>query len=212
MTQISILGSGRVATTLATKLVSAGHQVTIGSRDVAKAEAEWADKGVRVTDSADAVQGASIVINATPGEGSLERLSALKDELGGKILIDVSNATERGPGGMPGDLLYPNSSLAEKLQAALPDTAVIKTLNTMLFMVMTAPGSLQVPPTAFVSGNDQGAKTAVTALLGELGWPPESVIDLGDIGTAKATEALILLVGPMLQSQGMKPFAVSVAR
>ena len=212
MTQISILGSGRVATTLAQKLVSAGHQVTIGSRDVAKAEAEWAVKGVRVTDAADAARSASIIINATPGEGSLERLSALKDELRGKILVDVSNATERGPGGLPGDLLYPNSSLAEKLQSALPDTAVIKTLNTMLFMVMADPGSLAVPPTAFVSGNDQAAKAAVFALLGDLGWPPDGIIDLGDISTAKATEALILMVGPLIRSQGMKPFAMSIAR
>lgn len=40
-------------------------------------------------------------------------------------------------------------SLAERLQDALPDTRAVKPLNTMLFMVMTDPGSLATPPTAY---------------------------------------------------------------
>jgi 8-hydroxy-5-deazaflavin:NADPH oxidoreductase len=105
---------------------------------------------VTFNDLTQTARDASIIINATPGETSLERLSALKSELDGKILIDVSNATERGENGMPGNLKYPNSSLAEHLQAALPNTFVVKTLNTMLFTVMIDPQGLRVPPTAFV--------------------------------------------------------------
>ena len=50
------------------------------------------------------------------------------------------------------------SALAEQLQHSLPGTRVVKTLNTMLFSVMTAPATLTQPPTAFLSGDDTDAK------------------------------------------------------
>ncbi|BFV58524.1 hypothetical protein KCMC57_up36280 [Kitasatospora sp. CMC57] len=114
--------------------------------------------------------------------------------------------------GLPGDLWYPGSSLAEQLQAALPDTRVVKTLNTMLFMVMTAPETLATPPTAYLSGDDQAAKKSVTALLGDLGWQPAWIEGLGGIATARAAEAVILLVPHILRRRGFKPFAVSLVR
>ncbi len=212
MSNIGILGSGRVSTVLATKLSSAGHDITIGTRDIAKASANWKGTAVTFKDHAQAIRAASVVINATPGETALERLSALRDELNGKILIDVSNATERGQDGMPGNLKYPNSSLAEHLQEALPGTAVVKTLNTMLFTVMIDPRSLNIPPTVFLSGNDQHAKETVKGLLGDLGWPLEWIEDLGDISSARGTEALMLLVPHIIRSRGFVPFALTVAR
>jgi predicted dinucleotide-binding enzyme len=42
---------------------------------------------------------------------------------------------------------------------------VVKSLNTMLFSVMTAPRGLGMPPTAFVSGNDADAKSVVKVAL-----------------------------------------------
>ena len=152
------------------------------------------------------------MINATPGDSALDRLSGLRGELAGKILIDVSNATRDAADGLPGDLCYPGSSLAEHLQAALPDTHVVKTLNTMLFMVMTAPDTLTTPPTAYLSGNDGPAKKTVAGLLGDLGWQPTWIEDLGDITTARATEAMILVVPHILRRNGFQPFAVSLAR
>lgn len=212
MSNIGILGSGRVATALASKLTTTGHDVTIGTRNQAEAEAGWIGPDITFTDPAQTARGASVVINATPGDTSLERLSALRAELDGKILIDVSNATEDGPDGLPGNLSYPNSSLAEHLQEALPNTAVVKTLNTMLFTVMVDPYSLKIPPTAFLSGNDGDAKAVVVGLLGDLGWPPEWIEDLGDISTARGPEALILLVPHIIRSRGLAPFALTVAQ
>lgn len=147
-----------------------------------------------------------------PAAGSLERLAALREELRGKILVDVSNATTDGPDGLPADLLYPGSSLAERLQEALPDTRVVKTLNTMLFPVMTAPAMLTRPPTAFLSGEDPQAKQTVHDLLTDLGWRKEWISDLGGIRTARATEAAILFVPHVIRSSGFAPFALSIAR
>lgn len=198
MNEIAVLGNGRVGGSLAAALTRAGHQVTVADRTPGAA--------------ADAIRTARIVINATPGAGSLERLSALRAELRGKILVDVSNATTDGPDGLPADLLYPGSSLAEQLQEALPETRVVKTLNTMLFTVMTAPGALTQPPTAFLSGESPQAKQTVRDLLTDLGWHKEWITDLGGIRTARATEAAILFVPHVIRSSGFAPFALSLAR
>ncbi|MER8185855.1 NAD(P)-binding domain-containing protein [Kitasatospora sp. NPDC094015] len=198
MTTIAVLGNGRVGGNLAAALTLAGHEVTVADREPG--------------DAAAAAQAAEVVINATPGAGSLKLLTDLRDELRGKILIDVSNATTDGPDGLPADLIYPGSSLAEQLQEALPDTRVVKSLNTMLFPVMTAPASLTQPPTVFLSGEDQQAKQTVHGLLTDLGWHPEWITDLGGITTARATEAAILFVPHVIRSTGFTPFAVSIAR
>lgn len=41
---------------------------------------------------------------------------------------------------------------------------------------------------------------------------PSVIEDLGDITTARATEALVLLVPHVLRRTGVRPFAVSLAR
>ncbi|MET9653410.1 NAD(P)-binding domain-containing protein [Streptomyces sp. NPDC006460] len=198
MTTIAVLGNGRVGGNLATALTRAGHQVRVADRAPGAA--------------ADASRTARIVINATPGAGSLERLAALREELRGKILVDVSNATVDGPDGLPADLIHPGSSLAEQLQGALPETHVVKTLNTMLFPVMTSPATLTQTPTAFLSGENSQAKQTVLDLLTDLGWREEWITDLGGIRTARATEAAILFVPHVIRSSGITPFAISIAR
>ncbi|MFB6805132.1 NADPH-dependent F420 reductase [Streptomyces sp. NPDC056387] len=198
MTTVAVLGNGRVGGSLAAALTRAGHEVT----------------GVDSTPGAatDAARTARIIINATPGAGSLDRLVALREELRGKILVDVSNATVDGPDGLPAHLIYPGSSLAEQLQEALPETRVVKTLNTMLYPVMTAPATLSQAPTVFLSGEDPQAKQTVRELLGDLGWRTEWMSDLGGIRTARATEAAILFVPHVIRSGGFAPFAISIAR
>ncbi|MGW0971239.1 NADPH-dependent F420 reductase [Streptomyces sp. NPDC002516] len=198
MSMIAVLGNGRVGGSLSAALTRAGHEVTVADRSPGAA--------------ADAARTAQIVVNATPGAGSLERLLALREELEGKILVDVSNATVDGPDGLPAGLLHPGSSLGEQLQEALPGTRVVKTLNTMLYTVMTAPGTLAQAPTAFLSGEDPGAKQVVRGLLHDLGWHPEWITDLGGIQTAQATEAAVLFVPHVIRSSGFAPFAVSIAR
>ncbi|MFF9120609.1 NADPH-dependent F420 reductase [Streptomyces massasporeus] len=198
MTTIAVLGNGRVGGSLATALTRAGHEVTVAGREPGAV--------------ADAARTARIVINATPGAGSLDRLVALREELRDKVLVDVSNATVDGADGLPGHLIYPGSSLAEQRQEALPETHVVKTLNTMLFPVMTAPATLTRAPDAFLSGDDPRAKRTVRQLLLELGWRTEWITDLGGIQTARATEAAILFVPHVIRSSGFAPFAISIAR
>ena len=82
-------------------------------------------------------------------------------------------------------------SLGERIQRAFPEARVVKTLNTMNCFVMVDPARVAGEHSVFVSGDDTGAKKAVTALLGSLGRPEASVIDLGDITSARGAEMVL---------------------
>jgi predicted dinucleotide-binding enzyme len=209
MSTISILGTGRVSTILATGLAAAGHRVLVGTRTPPPYGVAGA---LETVDLSTAAATASVVINATPGDTSVATLSALGAELEGKILIDLSNATTRTSGGLPDAPALGGSSIGERLQAALPGTRVVKSLNTMMFTVMTAPGSLSAPPTAFVSGDDASAKATTTALLQDLGWAAEWIVDLGGIETARGPEAMAVIVPSLIAVLGFTPFALGVTR
>ena len=208
---IAVLGTGNVGSVLAGALARAGHAVTAGSRDPARRAATWTVP-VPLTGLAEAAEYADVVVNATPGHESVRLLSPLAPQLAGAVLVDVANAVEQGPDGFATALRYPGSSLAEELQRALPDTRVVKTLNTIgPAEAMVTPAALTIPPSAFLSGDDDTAKATVAALLGDLGWHRDQILDLGGLDTAGVTEAFVLLVRPLVRALGPAPFALTVA-
>jgi len=197
--QLGILGTGRVAQTLARSWSAAGHQAVLGSRDPAAKNGLDAP----VTSREAAVAESDVVVNATPGSASLEVVAGIGAAVfAGKVLIDVANASTASF-----ELVYPNSSLGEKLQAALPAAKVVKTLNTAAMSVLTQPASLP-PSSVFVSGDDAGAKATVTSLLTDLGWPEGAIVDLGGIVSARGPEHYFLMFAAIVQSLGTPNFNI----
>jgi hypothetical protein len=208
---IGILGAGRVGSTLATGFAASGHDVIVGTRDGARPSDWKGPDGVRFADHRGTARDAAVVFNATPGDTAVERLRGLRFELADKVLVDLSNALNHGQDGESETLIYPNSSVAEHLQEALPDTAVVKALNTMLFPVMVNPKATSKPPVVFLSGNDEQAKKTVAGLLGTVGWRDDWIVDLGDVRTARGPEAFLLFVPSLFRINGFVPFAMTVA-
>ncbi len=194
--RIAVLGTGEVGRRLAGKLVSLGHEVTMGSRTADNAGAkEWASEtgGAHGT-FADACARAELVVNATGGLVSLAVLeSAGAENLHGKTIVDVSNALDFSEGFPPKVVTPDGHSIAEQLQKAFPDARVVKTLNTMNNAIMVEPARVPGLHNVFVSGDDADAKAETTALLRSFGWAPEQITDLGDLSSARATEALMAL-------------------
>jgi 8-hydroxy-5-deazaflavin:NADPH oxidoreductase len=189
--QLGILGTGGVARRLGDRWSAAGHQITFGSREPSSKN----DLDASVVSLGDVVTNNDIVVNATPGSASLELIEGIGTvPFSGKVLIDVANANTPAF-----ELVYPNASLAEKLQAALPDTHVVKTMNTAAMSVMTDPSTLPAS-SVFVSGDDTSAKATVTRLLVDLGWPDDSIIDLGGIQSARGPEHYFLMFAALMQS------------
>ncbi len=193
--EIGILGTGNVARTLATGLTRAGHSVRFGSRH----PDERNDLDGRVVEPAQAIAEADVVISAVAASESLENVRRLgAPAFAGKIVLDLGNAVTPDF-----TLIYPNASLAEALQAALPDAHVVKSLNTIPAALMVDPGLLG-PSSVFVSGNDVEAKRTVTGLLTDLGWPPETVVDLGAIESARGPEHYFLMFAAVMRD-GIAP-------
>ena len=198
MARYGVLGTGTVGQTIATKLHELGHEVRMGSRQAGgeKATAWAGGAGERAGegDFAAAAEFGEVIVNATAGSASLAALEqAGISNLAGKVLIDIANPLDTSQG-MPPTLAFVNdTSLAEEIQAALPETRVVKTLNTVTASVMVDPGQLSEPTDIFLSGNDEAAKSEVTLLLEEFGWTADRIRDLGDISTARGPEMYLAL-------------------
>jgi hypothetical protein len=210
-TTIGVLGSGRVGSTIAAGFAAAEHDVIVGTRDGARPQDWKGPADVTFADHRATASQADVLFHATPGDTAVERLGELRSELAGKVLVDIANALTRGKDGEPQNLVYPNSSLAEHLQQALPETNVVKTLNTMTFLVMASPQVTAAPPSVYLSGNDEQSKRTVAGLLGELGWKQDWIVDLGDVRTARGPEAFLLFVPQFIRIRGFVPFAMTLA-
>jgi len=195
--RIGVLGTGMVGRTIGAKLVGLGHEVMLGSRtaDNADATAWAAEVGGRATHGtfADSAAFGEVLFNCTGGMVSLAALEAAgEDNIGDKVLVDVSNALDFSQG-MPPRLAVANTdSVGEQIQRRFPSARVVKSLNTMNCAVMVDPAAVPGYHNVFVSGDDDGAKATVRDLLGQFGWPRGAVIDLGDIKSARGAEALVL--------------------
>jgi len=212
MSKIAVIGTGAVGRTLASKLVSLGHEVMMGTRNVADKLAatakdlysnppfsEWhaANKSVQLGTFAEAAAFGEIILNATHGGNSIQALTlAGAKNLDGKVLVDIANPLDFSKG-MPAVLLPDLSntnSLGEEIQKTFAGAKVVKTFNTMWAGLMVDPNMIAGGDhTAFICGNNTEAKTRVKSLMNEFGWKSENILDLGDISAARGTEAVLPL-------------------
>lgn len=215
--RIGVLGTGMVGQTIATKLVSLGHEVCMGSRTAANPKAaEWAGAsgalGSHGTFS-DCARFGDILFNCTAGEGTIDAIeSAGLENFRGKILLDLSNPLDFS-GGMPPVLFSGNfDSLGERIQLLLPQTKVVKTLNTVNCRVMVAPKKLGGGDHhVFLCGNHAGAKSEVSRILKEwFGW--SHVLDIGDITMSRGLEVYVAFWVRLYMSLGTPDFNIKVVR
>jgi 8-hydroxy-5-deazaflavin:NADPH oxidoreductase len=214
--RIGVMGTGAVGQAIATRLVAAGHDVRMGSRAAGnEAAVAWADSQGESASQGSFAEAAAfadeLVFNCTAGSGAVAAVDSAGPELEGKALVDVSNPLEPTDAGMALSVGV-TDSLAEQIQRTLPNTWVVKSLNTMTAGVMVDPDSVPGDHVVFVCGDDEAAKAKTVAILGDLGWPRERVVDLGDISAARATEAYVLLWVRMMGTLGGAHFNIEVRR
>jgi predicted dinucleotide-binding enzyme len=204
--KIAVLGTGMVGQALAGRLDELGHEVTVGTRDVAATLARtepdgmgnpaypaWVEQHprVRLATFADAAAGAELIVNGTNGAASIAVLTAAgRDNLAGKVLLDIANPLDFSAGFPPTLFVKDTDSLGERIQREFPKLRVVKALNTMNAHLMVNPAQLAAGQhSVFVSGNDADAKKSVIGLLESFGHT--DVIDLGDITTARGSEMVL---------------------
>ncbi|MFD7236279.1 NADPH-dependent F420 reductase [Streptomyces syringium] len=212
--KIAVLGTGGGGRAHAAKLHELGHQVTVGTRDpeatLARTEPDmmgnppyrqWlADHpGIPLATFADAAAAAELVINGIDGHNAVRALTALADQLAGKVLVDyavpfIYNPDTEHPWPTPWGVMprldpVDIDSLGEQIQRALPDVKVVKAFVTQEQDTVVSPravGDGDGDHTMFIAGNDADAKQAVTQLLKNYGW--SDILDLGDLHAARGME------------------------
>ena len=200
--RVAVLGTGTVGRTIAGKLADVGHDVRVGSRTAGDDKVTFADAAAH----------GEVIFNCTHGAASVEAVTAGGEEnLAGKVIIDVSNPLDFS-GGTPALFTDTTDSVAERIQRACPSARVVKSLNTVTAAVMVDPAQVPGDHVIFVAGDDASAKDETRTLLGELGWPAERVVDLGDITAARAAEGYVMLWIRLMGALGTPMFNISIER
>src|SRR5262245_24834475 len=168
--RIAILGLGRVGSALQAALSRAGHEIRAAKRGQTVPAAAWAD----------------VIILAVPFAAVPEVARELGSAADGKTVVDVTNA------------LTPDFQLAmgfttsggEELQKALPRANVVKAFNTVFAQHMSTGKVDGEALTAFVAGDNGGARTVVLELAKAIGF---DAVDCGPLKNARYLEPLAFL-------------------
>ncbi|RAJ47224.1 hypothetical protein K353_00426 [Kitasatospora sp. SolWspMP-SS2h] len=205
--RIGILGTGNMADALGTRWARAGHRLTVGGRDLARARraADRIGAGARAGDLRGAVADAEVVLVALPFGVGTEVVRALAEPLAGRTLVDCTNPV--GPGFRL--LTGHGPSAAEQLASAAPRAQVVKAFNLCHEDVwrMRPPVFDGRPLTVPLCGDDPESLARVSALVADLGCTPALAGGLDRAGLLEATAALFigLWVGTGADVQAIAP-------
>lgn len=183
---ISIIGTGNMAQGLASVLSKAGYDVTIGSRDVAKAKQTAKPLGAKVSVASikDAAAKAEVVVLAVPFSAASEVISAAGG-LVGKVVVDITNPLTADYMGLT---IGHDTSAAEEIQKLAPKAKVVKAFNTIFASLLQTGGKVgPTPATVFVAGDDETANNTVEEIAGKAGF---AVQQTGGLKLARYLEPL----------------------
>jgi 8-hydroxy-5-deazaflavin:NADPH oxidoreductase len=172
--KIAIIGKGNVGTSLGNGLKRAGHEIRYGHRDPrepVEAAARWGE----------------VVLLAVPYAAVKATVKEIGGAADGKTLVDVTNPLTPE---MDIAIGYSTSG-AEELQKLLPKAQVVKAFNTV-FAENQGSGKVGTEQlTAFLAGNDAGAKKMVMQLARDLGFEP---VDTGGLKSARYLEPMAVMI------------------
>ena len=195
---IGILGSGDVGRRLGDGLIALGHKVKIGTREPGKLDLQqWInnhgqEKAAAGTFAEAASFGDELIFLATLWVGAPNAIKmANVKNFADKIVIDVTNPLDFSKGMPPRLAVGHTDSAGETVQRLLPESKIVKALNTVGNLQMINPDFQGGPPTMFVCGNDKDAKkTVADSILTPFGW---ETIDIGGIEESRLLEPLAML-------------------
>ena len=180
-------GTGSFGTALARRLIEAGYEVVIGSRDAERARAVGAELGAEGAANADAARTADLVVLATKAEATLATAAELRDAIGTRPVLSVASELQFTPGGV-----LPTSeatSIAARLQELL-DGPVIAGLHSLAARNL---GADEAPDEdVLVCGDHADAKAIVLELAEKL--TEGRAVDCGPLGSARALEGLTAVI------------------
>ena len=188
--KITIIGAGNMGRGVGTRAVAGGNDVEIVDRDPDEARALAEELGSGATAAEPGADfGGEIVVLATWYPGSLEAVEQYRDQLAGKVVVDVSNPVDTSS--FESLVTGPDTSAAEEIAKALPEgTPVVKAFNTTFSGTLVAGEAAGQQLDVFIAGDDEGAKRRVAELVEAGGARP---VDVGPLRRARLLEQAGLL-------------------
>ncbi len=165
--KVGIIGDGNVGSALRRGLERAGYDVRAGGKGQVAEAVQWAD----------------VVILAVP-YGAIDAVVAeFGDAIGGKTLVDVTNALTKDMQLASGC----TTSGAEALQQKARGAKVVKAFNTQFAKHMDDGHVDGEALTVFVAGDDGDAKREVEQMARDIGF---DAVDAGPLQNARLLEPL----------------------
>jgi len=214
MTQIAIVGgTGKEGKGLAYRWALAGHDVTIGSRNVEKAQLAADEVNSLLPEKAPRVGGleniqaadwGEIVTLTVPFTAHVPMLDYLKDAIKGKILIDVTVPIV--PPKVTIAQMPEAGSAGKEAQAVLgEETPVVVAFQNISYERLMKDGDIDCD--VFVCGTSKAARNAVIDLVedaGMVGW------DAGPMGNAMVVEGLTSVLLYINKRYGSKEAGIKI--
>lgn len=205
---IAIIGSGRIGSGLARRWRQAGHDIVFAARQPSDAalQALCAELGARAATVPEAVRAATVAVLAMP-YGALDEVIGAAD-WDGRLVIDATNAVQRGPDGT--ELKHaPGSSASEELARRLPRARVFKSFNAQGAENLADPMYDGVRASNFFCGDDADGRVVMRQLVEDAGFDP---VDAGPLRHARLLEPLMLLWMAVAGTSGSREVAFRLLR
>jgi NADPH-dependent F420 reductase len=179
-------GTGDFGLALARRLVEAGEDVVIGSRDADRAQEKASEVGAAGAANDDAVQGVDLVVLAVKAEAALPTAQSLVEAIGSTPVLSVASElrfTKQG--------VFPTDdarSIAERTQELLraPVCAGLHSLAASSLAHGKADGD------ALVCGDDADAKALALQLAAQV--VTGRSLDAGPLASARALEGVTAVI------------------
>jgi predicted dinucleotide-binding enzyme len=187
---VTIIGTGKMARGIGSRLVAGGHDVTVLGKETSNAEEVVNDLGangsVKPGRSGDEIAD-DVVVLAVYYPDAKAAVEQYGDALSGKVVVDITNPVNE----TYDDLVTPpDSSAAQELASSAPGANVVKGFNTTFANTLTQGAVSGQQLDVFIAGDDEDAKAKVAQLAKDGGLRP---VDAGPLKRARELEAAGLL-------------------
>jgi 8-hydroxy-5-deazaflavin:NADPH oxidoreductase len=189
--KVTIIGGGLMGRGIGTRMVAGGNDVEVIDHDPEQASELVQELSAQGSGSATAVEpggtiGGEVVVLAIYYGGIESAVGEYRDQLAGKIVIDIANPIDFES--FEGLVTPPDSSSAEETAKLVPGgVPVVKAFNTT-FGNTLVPGEVAGNQLdVLIAADDEGAKRTVMELVEAGGLRP---IDVGPLRRARQLEQL----------------------
>ena len=190
-------GTGPEGKGLALRFAMSGEQVMIGSRDAERAQnaaaevsALWSDLTVSGGMNDEVASVSDVVFVAVPYAGHRPTLESLRDELDGKLVVDVV-APLSFSRGVASAIAVEEGSAAQQAQAILPNSRVVGAFHNLSAEELLKP-QVAIDSDVVVCAGDSEAKARVMELAETIRGV--RAVDGGGLANSRYVEELTALL------------------